>query len=137
MSELIRRADATRLTINKYRARPFDWKTRSTCIHMVRSHLRNMGHRPPAVPDFRSVIGARRALEKTGHKDLTALLDSLLPRIAPAEMLVGDIAVLPGDEGMECIVISAGGKLLGYHLDAPDGVKPLLATIPLTAAWRA
>nr|WP_232307502.1 hypothetical protein [Sphingobium chungbukense] len=68
---------------------------------------------------------------------MTALLDSLLPRIAPAEMLVGDIAILPGDEGMEGIVISAGGKLIGYNEDAPDGVKPLMALVPLPAAWRA
>ncbi|KKW92246.1 DUF6950 family protein [Sphingobium chungbukense] len=137
MSDLLRRAEATRLTINKYRARPFDWKSRSTCIHMARTHLRNMGHRPPPIPDFRSVIGARRALQNTGFDNLTALLDSLLPRIAPAEMLVGDIAILPGDEGMEGIVISAGGKLIGYNEDAPDGVKPLMALVPLPAAWRA
>ena len=104
---------------------------------MARSHLRNMGHRPPSVPDFRSAIGAKRALMKTGHENLTALLDSLLPRINPAEMLVGDIAILPGDEGMECIVVSAGGKLIGYQEDEPDGIRPLLALVPPPAAWRA
>ncbi|WP_336974160.1 DUF6950 family protein [Sphingobium aromaticiconvertens] len=136
MSDLIRRADATRKTLAKYRRRAFDWRGRSTCIHLARYHLRNMGHTPPPVPDFRSALGARRALDRLGFADLAALFDSMLPRIAPAAMLVGDLAVLQGDEGFDSIVVSAGGKLLGYHADDGSGIKPLMALEMPVGAWR-
>lgn len=133
--ELVRRAEATRNTLARYRRKPFDWSERATCIHMARYHLRQMGHRPPPIPDFRSALGARQALGKAGFDSVTALLDSLLPRIAPAAMLVGDLAVLEGIEGLDSVVINAGGKVLGWHEAADDGVKPLIAR-EIKAAWR-
>lgn len=136
MSELTRRAAATNKTFGKYRSRPFAWDARSTCIHMVRFHLRNMGYRPPAMPDFRSALSARKALVRLGFDSVTSLLDSLLPRIAPAEMMVGDIAALDGDEGFESIVISSGSKLVGYHGDDPTGIKPHMLLQAPAVAWR-
>lgn len=133
--ELVRRAEATRKTMARYRNKRFDWGERATCIHMARYHLRQMGHRPPSIPDFRSALGARRALEKTGFGSVPALLDSMLPRITPAEMLVGDLAVFAGDEGMECVGVSAGGKILAWHEDAPNGIKPLIVS-EILGAWR-
>jgi len=136
MTELVRRAAATRLTFAKYGSLPFSWSNRATCLHAARFHLRKMGHRPPPIPDFRSALGAQRALVKAGFSTITDLLDSLLPRIAPAEMIVGDIAVLPGDDGFDSIVISSGSKLVGYHQDDQSGIKPLLTFQPPAAAWR-
>jgi hypothetical protein len=136
MSDLVRRAEATRLTLAKYRARPFDWKARATCIHLARFHLVKMGHRPPAMPDFRSALGAQKALAKSGFADLSALLDSLLPRIAPAQMLVGDLALMEGDGPFDSICVSAGGKLLGWHEDDPEGIRPLMALDLPLGAWR-
>ncbi|WP_375178036.1 DUF6950 family protein [Sphingobium yanoikuyae] len=136
MSDLVRRADATRRTLAKYRAMPFDWKTRATCIHLARHHLRNMNHKPPAIPDFRSALGAQKALAKQGFADLAALLDSLLPRIAPAQMLVGDLALMEGDGPFDSICICVGGKLLGWHDDDPSGIKPMLALEQPLGAWR-
>ncbi|MFC3442794.1 DUF6950 family protein [Sphingobium rhizovicinum] len=134
--DLVRRAEATRLTLAKYRSRPFSWADRATCIHLARHHLRNMGHKPPSIPDFRSALGAQKALLRQGHDDLHDLLDSLLPRIAPAQMLVGDLALIDGDGPFDSICVSAGGKLLGWHEDDASGIKPLLAlTVPL-GAWR-
>jgi hypothetical protein len=135
MSDQVRRAEATRLTMARYRAIPFDWKAKATCIHLARAHLRNMGHRPPAIPAFRSALGAQRALHRTGFADLAALLDSLLPRIAPAAMWVGDLAVVEGDEGFDSIVISAGGKMLGYNEADMSGIKPLVVSA-FKGAWR-
>lgn len=133
---LIERANATRITMAKYRNKPFDWRGRSTCLHMARFHLRQMGHTPPPVPDIRSAIGAQRALKRHGFADIASLLDSILPRITPASMLVGDLAIMEGDDAFDSIVISAGGKLLGYHADDPSGIKALLATQTPTGAWR-
>lgn len=135
MLSSVERAEATRKTLAKYRSLPFDWKARVTCIHLARHHLRNMGHRPPSIPDFRSPLGAKRALERAGFVDVAGLLDGLLPRIAPASMWVGDLAVLEGDDGFDSIVISAGGKLLGYHDADPSGLKPLIAS-SIMGAWR-
>jgi len=135
MIDLNARADATRKTLAKYRAKPFSWADRVTCIHLARTQLRNLGHRPPTIPDFRSALGARRSLKKAGFETVSALLDSLLLRIAPSEMLVGDLAVIAGDDSLEAIVISAGGKMLGYHEDDASGLKPLLVS-EFGGAWR-
>jgi hypothetical protein len=133
-----RRVEATRKTLAKY-SRPFDWRGRMTCIHMARTQLRNMGHRPPPIPDFRSAIGARSALKKAGFGDIATLFDSMLPRISPAEMWVGDLALLPGDEFFGSICISdTAGKLIGWHEDDPSGVRPqlVLDLRSVTGAWR-
>lgn len=139
MSELDRRTLATEATMAKYERRQFSWRTRATCLHMARTHLRNMGHRPPPIPDFRSALGARRALERTGFADVAALLDSMLLRIAPAAMWVGDIAILPGDAGLDSICIAdTAGKLIGWHEDDPSGVRPqlVLSLDHVVGAWR-
>lgn len=135
MSDLNRRAEATRQTLAKYRALPFDWKRRVTCIHLARHHMRNMGYKPPPIPAFQSPLGARRALAKAGFADMAALLDSLLPRIAPASAWVGDLALLEGDDGFDSIVIHAGGKWLGYHSDDLSSIKPLVVS-EIKGAWR-
>lgn len=139
MSDLLRRKVATEKTMRKYRARAFDWRNRSTCIHLARFQMRQMGHRPPAIPDIRSPISARSALKATGYEDLAALLDSLLPRIAPASMLLGDLAVVAGDPedagGFDSIVVCAGDKLMGWHPDDPSGIKPLIVR-EVIGAWR-
>lgn len=139
MLSLNERVAATNKTMAKFRTRHFDWRSRATCIHMARTHLRNMGHRPPPIPDFRSPMAARKALEKSGFDSVTALFDSLLPRIAPAEMWVGDLAVLPGSAGLDSINIWDGiGKFLGWHEDDLSGIKPqlVLTADQITGAWR-
>lgn len=138
MSEMARRVAATRKTIAKYE-KPFSWSKRATCIHMARAHLRNMGHRPPPIPDFRSALGARTQLRKAGFPDLAGLFDSLLPRIAPAAMWVGDIALLAGDEMFGSICISdTAGSLIGWHEDDPSRVRPqkVMSLNDVIGAWR-
>lgn len=139
--DLVARAAATARTLAKYRARPFDWRARSTCIHLARFHLRALGHRPPLIPDFRSAVGARRALAEQGAADVVALLDGQpgLARIAPAAMIVGDLAVMQPEEGadraLQSIVVSVGGKVLGWGEADPSGLRPIEAHAIL-AAWR-
>lgn len=134
---LVARAEATEKVVARFRNRPFDWSERATCIHLARAQMRALGHRPPAIPDFRSALGARKALERTGCASLQALLDSMLPRIAPLSAWVGDLMLVPGKEPFgEALAISAGGALLMYHAEA-DGVANVIdAMSHVRAAWR-
>ena len=130
------RVIATDKVVAKFRARPFDWSKRATCIHLARAQARALGHRPPSIPDIRSAIGARRALAQLGHETLSGLLDAMFPRIAPASALPGDLVVVPGEEGFESIGIAAGGAILMYHADA-DGLVPVKEALgSVTGAWR-
>lgn len=137
MMTLAERVTATEKTLAKFRGRPFDWKTGATCIHLARTQARNMRRRVPALPRFTSAVGARTALRKTGHESLEALLDSLFERIAPARMLVGDLALLPGDDALGGIVIADGfGTMLGWHEAAPV-LSPIVGAVgECRGAWR-
>lgn len=134
---LAERAAATEKVVARFRDRAFDWSDRATCIHLARAQMRALGHRPPAIPDFRSALGARKALERSGHASLEALLDSMLPRIAPLAAWVGDLMLVPGEEPFgEALAISAGGALLMYHAEA-QGLANVVDVMPqVRAAWR-
>lgn len=138
LPELERRRRATARTLAHYGERSFDWRRQATCLHMARFQMRQMGHNPPRMPPLRSALRARRELDKRGHDSVIALLDTLLPRIAPAEMRLGDLAAIPGDEGgFDAIVINvAPRKFAGWH---PDIFLMAVADIDLgnvIAAWR-
>lgn len=136
MFDLARRAAETQKVVDRFRAKPFDWQNRATCIHLARAQMRALGHRPPGIPDFRSPRGALTALKKTGHESLEELLDSLLPRIAPLEMIIGDLALVPGEPPFDALAISAGGTLLMYHQEA-EGLANVKDALPrVRAAWR-
>lgn len=131
--DLLRRQDALTRTKDRYLGRPFAWGS-ADCIKMGRFHLRAMGHRPPPAPAYRSAVGAKRALVGTGHETIVALLDSMLPRIAPAEMLPGDILTLDGTEHFEALAICVGRKALGWHEGAEGAV--FYTPLKINAAWR-
>lgn len=132
--ELIRRKNAVEATLGRYRAKAFSWSSGCTCVHLARYHLRQMGHRPPTIPRVRSLLSAKRALKERGWQDTAAMLDSLLPRIPPAAMLLGDLAILEDDSGLGSIVVSTGGKCLGWHEDAPGMV--VMEPHRISGAWR-
>jgi len=135
----IRRLEATNRTLAKYRHRAFDWHGAS-CIHMVRFHALAMGHRGlPKLPPFRSATGALTALRGQGCESLTELMDRHFPRIAPAQMMLGDVAVLPGESGpFPSLHLYDGiGSLLGWHETAPEGVRAIKnAMSSVETAWR-
>lgn len=142
LPELERRRRATAKTLAKYGERSLDWRRRATCLHSAHFQMKEMGHKVPRIPPMRSALQARRALQARGFDSLTALLDSLLPRIAPAQMRLGDLAVIPGDHedraaGFECLLINvAPRKFAGWH---PDSFLMAVMDIDLgnvTAAWR-
>lgn len=139
---LAERAAATKATYNRFLGKPFSWRG-GTCIHVLRFHLRQMGHRPPVIPQFRSAIGAATALKSQGVDDLPGLCRKLgLVEITPAAMIIGDVAILPGDDGridgiMGALVICAGNKFMGWH-GAGEGFEPIDDLAPhVKAAFRA
>lgn len=148
MMNLHTRAEKTSEVIARFRARSFSWDRGGTCIHLARAQMRALGHRPPTIPRFYSAIGAAKALRATGHPDLASLLDSMLPRIAPASMWIGDLALMEsGDEDpFDAIVIATGqtgsgpiggGQLVaGYHADhLGTGIVNIIPQA-FKGAWR-
>jgi hypothetical protein len=135
--ELIRRKDATEATLARYRHKAFDWSKGITCVHLARCQMRKMGHKPPTLPRFRSAFAAREAMTERGWGTVAEMLDSMLPPIPPARMLLGDLAVTPTEDGIGAINICAGPhKLMGWH-DGADGLVMLDVSLnDLIGAWR-
>lgn len=135
--EMIRRQQATQATLDRYRSKVFDWRAGVTCVHLARFHLKCMGHAVPTVPRIRSVLAAKRALAMRGWAGVEAMLDSMLPRIAPAQMLLGDLATVPGDDGFDCILVCAGPQaVMGWHPETGRFVVYEGGIGDLSAAWR-
>jgi len=120
--DLIRRQNATAATLAKFRGKPFDWKRGLTCVHLARFHLRAMGHKLTKVPPIRSALGARRALDGNGWSSVTAMLEAQgLERIAPAQLLLGDLIVIEQEEelGLGAILVAASPfKFAGWDARA-------------------
>ncbi|KQM37659.1 DUF6950 family protein [Sphingomonas sp. Leaf10] len=130
------RAVATAVVVDRFRRRPFGWNG-GTCIHLARAQMRAMGHRPPSIPRFQSAVGARRALAATGHEDIGSLLDTMLPRIVPAQMWVGDLAMVPSEDGLGALAVAdGGGTLFMYHAGAEWLANVKDAMTDVVAAWR-
>lgn len=140
MADLAARVAATEKVVARFRNRPFAWDARRTCIHLARAQARALGHRLPAIPDFRSPRGAKTALRGQGCETLDQLLDLFFPRIAPLAAWVGDLVIMTGADGdFDGIGIVAGGKVLGYHEDyLADGLVNLVPTgvDSFVGAWR-
>jgi hypothetical protein len=137
LPEMEKRKRATEATLARYRGKAFAWSKGVTCIHLAWAQMRNMGHRPPTLPRFRSALLAKRALQEGGFEAVGELLDSMVPRIAPAQMALGDIATMPGDAGLDGIVVCAGpGRVFGWREDAPGLVVLTVNMSEFTGAWR-
>lgn len=114
------RVQRTNEVLAPFRPRPFRWDRKATCIHVGRAQLAAFGHAVPLVPNFRTPIGARRALHKMGHRDLRGLLGTYVPEIPAAKAWVGDIVLLPGQVFEALFVYAGNGSLIGWHEDAAD-----------------
>ena len=139
MRDLLRRQFATQETMAKYRHREWSWKEGVTCVHMVRFHLRKMGHSPEPMPRVRSLVAAKRALKERGCETVIDLLDKQagLSRIVPAQMLLGDLAAVESEDGLDALFVCAGPqKLIGWH-DAAKGM--VVVDVPfkdIKGTWR-
>jgi hypothetical protein len=133
---LLRRHKALQKVMDRYRHLPFSWQHNRTCVHMLRMHLVAMGHKVEKVPKLDGPIAAKRELKKRGWDSVEAMLDALLDRIPVAAMLPADVAVVPGDGGLEAVYISLGSTAIGYA----EGIEGMgLMTNPgavFEKAWR-
>lgn len=137
--DLERRRRATQATLDKFRGRVFDWSSGVTCVHLARFHLRAMGHKVERLPSLRSAISARRELKKHGWHDCHDMLAGQpgLIQIAPAAMLMGDLAVLRDQDGLGAIFICAGPHMVfGWREDAPELVCLRVDLAELSGAFR-
>lgn len=141
--DLTRRNRALKATQDKFKLQDFQLG-KVDCVQLVRFHLVKMGHQNlPKATGYSSPGGMKKVLQDLGVENLEQLFDKLLPRIAPAAMLPGDIGLVMAEPGAPAwragtVVISVGRKFLGWH---PD--HPMLAILepkvdsPFIAAWRA
>lgn len=133
---LVKRANLTQKTWDKYKAQPMDW-VGADCLKMARSHLVGFGHNCPRIPKYNGPISALKALKKAGHDDLKSLFDAMegLPSIPPAAALIGDLCVMKGDGPLDAIVINmGGGKVYGWHDDDLSELKVILPK-EIMGAW--
>jgi hypothetical protein len=141
--DLLRRHAAAEKTRLRYDRKPLDFG-KFDCIRMLRSHLMAMGHRGlPHLPPYRSILGARRALTAAGFDTIEGLVDSVLPRIEPAEMLLGDVAVLRGGEDpdergtFDSVTICVGQKVMGWGWVGDRWQFVMMTPHEYIGAWRA
>lgn len=139
MSDLamVRRVAAAQATLDRFKDRPLKLGYED-CVRMTAFLLRRLGRRvklPPA-GSYRTIKGAKKALQARGFADLGAAIDSFgFERIAPAAAIVGDVLMLPAENELGALTVALGnGRVLGYHPDSLGAavLQPLL----FDAAWR-
>ena len=138
MTILHDRALRTTSVLERFREKPFSWVTTANCIHLGRAQLVAFDYAPPPIPMFRSPIGARRALRKRGFDTMAALLDTMLAPIAPASMLLGDFALLPGLAPFQALGIYDGhGSVMCWHdIDLSRMLAIEVRKTDVLRAWR-
>lgn len=132
------RARLARRTVDRFGKRPFGFG-KNDCIAMAHFHLTGAGVKVPALPPYRSALGAKKALASRKCESIEALIDKTrLVRIAPAQMLIGDIATLQGDL-FSAVVIHCGDMAFGWHEGGDTHGLPLptmMVPHEYIAAWR-
>jgi hypothetical protein len=138
MTPLEHRHAAIEATMARYRDRAFKWGS-VDCAKVTAFHLKRLGHKIliSKAGSYSSALGATRALKRLGYGNMAEVLDGVgLPRIAPARMLLGDIAELEADNAIGAVGIYAGnGNLFGFHEDHPGLVT--VAPLHVLNAWSA
>lgn len=141
MSVLEKRRVATEKTLGHFRGKAFSWDGCS-CYDLAIAHLRNMGRKTGRKHSFKTPLGVKKIMQRNGWATVADFLDDLMPgaRIAPAQMLVGDLAVLAGEEaahGIDAIVVCAGPlKFMGWR-EGMDGLVVLDVSLDqVSGAWR-
>lgn len=152
--DLIRRQTATEHTLKRYRRRDFDWSQMTTCVALAWFHAKKMGRKPPKIPLYRSPLGALKVLKQLGCTDCGELVDKIpdVERIAPAQMMMGDLAMckagVPEGEretpgavalaGIGTIVLCLGPhKIIGWRADTGNRLVVLdIGFDQIDAAWR-
>ena len=135
MSDLVKRAEATTATKAEFAGAIFDWK-QVDCYRVARAHLARFGHVLPE-PRYSTAMGAYRQMKRQGFDSLDDLISSYLPPIAPAMMLIGDLAIADGPDPFGGgLLICAGNKLIGFY-EGEDVMVNIIVETPPRGAWRA
>lgn len=136
MTPLERRHKAIEATLAKYRDRPFAWGS-VDCAKVAAFHLRKLGWKLALskAGSYSSAMGAAKALKRLGYDTLADLATGVgLPEIAPARMLLGDIAEIEGNSEIGTVALYAGnGNLFAFHEDHPGLVT--FAPNTILRAW--
>ncbi len=139
--EMTRRMRAIESVRSRFEGKPYKIG-QSDCTKLVRALLVSMGHtKLPKPKPYKNAIGAKRELTRLGFASLEQMMDTLLERITPAAMLVGDIGLIPADPddaaGDETLVVSLGNKYWGWHPDQLALAVLVIDPDNIKAAWRA
>jgi hypothetical protein len=135
--EMERRRRATEATRDRFRGKPFKFG-RFDCGQMTAFHLRAMKKpvRAAKAGRYHSLLGATKALNRLGFRNLSGLMDAHFERIPPAAAALGDVVSIASEEGPGGLFVVIGnGRVFGYHQDAL-GAEVLQPLEPLLAAWR-
>lgn len=141
---LAQRAAATSRVVDRFSRRPFDWK-RANCWKLTAAQARAMGHAFPPVPQFRSALGAKKALAADGFASAEQFLDARFERLpSPAFARVGDLVLFPGDPdgnsaGLDAVFVAGSdGNVFGWHGASADGLPTWVkfALADAIGAWR-
>src|SRR3546814_17660492 len=63
-------------------------------------------------------------LKERGWASVSDMLDSILVRIPPAMMQLGDVATVEGDQGLDALFVCAGpNRLFGWREDEAGAVR--------------
>ena len=132
---MVRRVAAAQALHDRVRGRIYKPATMD-CGKMVGLHLRRLGYKVelPKVGAYSTPAGALKWLKKRGFDSLEARMDALMPRIAPAATVVGDILALESADALAALVVHMGqGQCLGFHEDTDEAV--LLRPTAFMRAW--
>jgi hypothetical protein len=136
MTPLERRHAAIEATMCRFRDQPFAWG-KVDCAKVAAFHLKQLGHKVLTSKggQYASALGAAKALKRIGYSTIGDMADGigLLP-IAPARMLLGDVAELEGDNAIGTVGLYAGnGNVFCFHEDHPGLVT--FAPNRILRAW--
>lgn len=138
--DMVRRMRAIESVRARFEHKPYKIGV-SDCAKLVRALLTSMGHsKLPKPKPYKNALGAKRELTRLGFANLEAMMDTLLKRIAPAAMLIGDVALIEADPedaaGEETLIVSLGNKYWGWHPDQFELAVLVIDPTNIKAAWR-
>ena len=134
------RVHAAEAAVAQFAGKSFAWGERD-CVRLVAHALRELGVAPPLrqAGAYKTALGARRALKRTGHATLDGWVDAWgLQRIAPAFALPCDVLALPsGDPTMPALGLALSGARILAFVPEADGaaVFSLVGGVHPLAAW--
>ncbi len=121
----------------RYRGRPFAWG-KVDCAKVAAFHLKKLGYAISIskTGSYASARGAKAAIGRMGYDNLTDLLDGLgLTRIPYSRLLLGDLVLAEGHDGVDAIgIYASNGHVLGFHEDFLDQGLVAVDLTPV-AAW--